>query len=119
STLVKYPFIGQGLRVESLSFVFKDDAGVAINLTANLSKIVNITVGVNWQIDNDYTLTISTPKYIGYRMAKLDNSTGQLQINYATSLDDKGNWLFKSVDQALLMGAHSGASSIQLSEPLQ
>lgn len=99
SLVNQYPFVGQGLRVESMRFQFKDEFGGAINLSATLPQIVDIAAGVNWHIENHYTLIIDSPKYIGYRMAKLgSNPKGQTEIFYATSTDKKGNWNFRSVE---------------------
>jgi hypothetical protein len=93
--LAEYPFIGQGLRIESMKFIFKDVADGNIDLTAKLSEIVDIEAGVNWHLENSYTLVIETPKYIGYRMAKVDAASGALL--YATTIDQKGNWIFRAV----------------------
>ena len=99
SLLGQYPFIGQGLRVESMRFQFKDEFGGAVNLSATLPQIVDIAAGVNWHIENHYTLVIDSPKYIGYRMAKLGtNPKGNLELFYATSADRRGGWQFRSVD---------------------
>jgi hypothetical protein len=94
-------FIGQGLRVEEMKFQFKDKLGASVNLTVNLGYLVDISPGVKWQIENEYTLVISTPKYIGYRMAQLEVIPA-LKLLYASTIDNKGNWLFHDVDQALL-----------------
>lgn len=99
--LAQYPFIVQGLRIDSMSFVFKDAAGVNINLSGVLGQIVNIAPGVNYQVENDYSLVITTPKYIGYRMARLNEQT--LKLLYASKVDPNGNWIFKDVDRPYAM----------------
>jgi hypothetical protein len=119
--LAQYPFIGQGLRVESLSFIFKDAQGAAINLNAKLYEIIDITPGVNWKIERDYTLTITTPKYIGYRMAKLDSSSATHKLSYASTVDRIGNWLFRDVDAAIQTSASvrkMRTQAVRISEPL-
>jgi len=96
--LAQYPFIVQGLRIEAMNFVFKEESGVVIDLTARIEEIVDIAAGVNWRIENNYTLNISTPKYIGYRMGKLGNSTSKLGLMYASTTDENGNWVFKDLN---------------------
>lgn len=94
--LSQYPFLGQTLRIEGMSFTFKDQAGANIDLTANLSQIVDISAGVKWNIENNYTLVISTPKYIGYRMARLSDPNSA-HLEYASTVDPDGNWIFQDM----------------------
>jgi hypothetical protein len=101
SALSRYPFIGQGLRIESMKFTFQDSLGGNIDLTGKLSDIVDISAGVNWSLADNYTLVIDSPKYIGYRMAKLSPGQGGPAIAYATSTDKDGAWLFHDVESAL------------------
>jgi hypothetical protein len=96
--LSKLQFIGAGLRVQGMKFIFKDSAGASIDLTAKLSQIVDISAGASWHLENDYTLIIDTPKYIGYRMAKLDFSRATSSILYATSVTRDGRWDFQNPD---------------------
>ncbi|MGZ3695669.1 MAG: hypothetical protein ACXWQO_16275 [Bdellovibrionota bacterium] len=100
--LAKYAFIGQGLRIESMKFIFKDAAGGNIDLTGKLSEIVDISAGVSWKLENNYTLIIETPKYIGYRMAKIDTSTGEFNLQYATTTEKDGSWIFRDITNFLM-----------------
>lgn len=104
-------FIGQGLRVEQMKFQFKDKIGASVNLTINLAHLVDISPGVKWQLENEYTLVINTPKYIGYRMAQLEVIPA-LKMMYASTIDNKGNWLFKDVDKAVLDPAMLGGQGL-------
>lgn len=98
SLLAQYPFIGTGLRVESMRFQFKDATDVAINLTMMLPQIVQISAGVQYHVENNYTLVIDTPKYIGYRLGKLSTGkNGKLEILYASAAGKNGVWNFRSV----------------------
>lgn len=121
SLLTQYPFIGQGLRIESMSFVFKDSRGAAINLTSRVGEIVDISPGVSWRIDRDYTLVITTPKYIGYRMAQLISSSSGVKLSYASSANSHGHWIFRDVDVPRPTGSSPElieAPSVRLAEPL-
>src|SRR5262249_34828637 len=90
-------FIGQALRVEGMSFVFKDQNNGKINLSDDLGKIAKITSGVEWSLTDEYTLTIKTPKYIGYQMARVVQATdgsGSYKVEYSNKVDGKGEWIF-------------------------
>lgn len=104
-------FIGQGLRVEQMRFQFKDKKGGFVKLGINLSGMVDITPGVSWQIESEYTLVINTPKYIGYRMAQI-NPLPTLKLLYASTIDTKGNWLFRDVDKFVMDPAMTGGSGL-------
>lgn len=111
--LASNPFIGQGLRVNSMKFSFHDEFGAAIKLSGiPIGGIVTISPGVSWKVVNDYTLVIDTPKYIGYRMAKLaSDKKGRLTIAYATSTDRAGNWAFRLVDDPKKMRTKAAPAS--------
>ncbi|MBY0414134.1 MAG: hypothetical protein K2Q18_08205, partial [Bdellovibrionales bacterium] len=65
-------FVRQALKVEKMSFQFLNDAGGEIIMSAdNIEKIVNIDANVKWEITNGYTLTITSPKYIGFHLARV------------------------------------------------
>lgn len=116
--LAEYPFIVQGLRIDSMSFVFKDSAGANINLSGLLGQIVNIAPGVSYQVENDYSLVITTPKYIGYRMARLNPQT--LKLLYASRVDPKGNWIFKDVDHPYAMDSMTFLTqSVNMAHPAE
>lgn len=117
TALLKYPFIGQALRVDKMKIVFKDQAGGSIDLKAKLSEVVDIGVGVKWKIENGSSLIIETPKYIGYRMAQLAPSDdGGYEIQYATTTTDAGAWIFRSVEP---MDVQSFVSAARPAEPLR
>lgn len=118
--LEKYPFIGQGLRVEGMKFVFKDSEGGAINLVGRLSQIADISAGVNWRIVNNFTLVIDTPKYIGYRMAKLVRNGKNTELQYASKAADDGSWIFKSLNKSGMgVRGYNFTGAPNLAEPLE
>jgi hypothetical protein len=91
-----YPFINQAIKVSTMQFVFKDEQGGSIQLTADMiGGILVIKPGVTWSIDNDYTLTITTPKYIGYQLAEMaPGDRSGIISKYAGNVDSTGNWNF-------------------------
>ncbi|MBI4404452.1 MAG: hypothetical protein HY537_09840 [Deltaproteobacteria bacterium] len=67
-----YPFVMDGLEVTEMSFVFRDSFGGKIEIKPeNISQIVDFSVDIKWHIENNYTLVVTTPKFIGYRLARL------------------------------------------------
>jgi hypothetical protein len=91
-----YPFINQAIKVSTMQFVFKDEQGGSIKLTADMiGTILTIDAGVTWTIDDDYTLTITTPKYIGYQLAEMAPGERSGTIaKYAVNLNSAGKWHF-------------------------
>lgn len=65
-------FVRQALRVDKMSFQFKNAAGgqIAIDVD-NIKDIIDLEAHVKWEISNNYTLTITSPKYIGYHLARV------------------------------------------------
>lgn len=91
-------FVRQALRVDKMSFQFKDKLGGYIGLTADkVNQILDIEAHVQWEISSSYTLTIKTPKYIGYHIAKVDPDNPAFIAFVASSIKD-GKFDFKSVN---------------------
>lgn len=112
--LGQHPFIGQGLRIESMKFVFKDAADGKIDLNAKINEIVDFSAGMSWHIENSYTLVIDTPKYIGYRMAKIEEGEGAFDIQYATTTEKNGAWIFRTIG-AFMMNKDSSPAELNSS----
>lgn len=108
--LKQSPFIAQGLRIEAMSFIFKDDQKGEINLDGKVNEYVDIAAGVKWHIQNNYSLVIDTPKYIGYRMGKLEVSANEKTVLYASTTDEGGDWLFKRLDEIRIVDDQTQAS---------
>ncbi|MCB0411499.1 MAG: hypothetical protein KDD22_03180 [Bdellovibrionales bacterium] len=72
--LEKFPFVTQALRVNGMKFNFYTSTGAKIKLTPELlGEMMQIGVGVKWNIENTYTLNIETPKFIGYQVGLIGN----------------------------------------------
>ena len=90
-------FIIQALRVNKMKYTFKDQTGANINLsTQGISQYFDLNVDVGYHIENDYTLVIDSPKYIGYQLGRLreDDQGVALYRSYKTSLN---RYLFQSI----------------------
>ncbi|WP_413577881.1 hypothetical protein ACLVWU_05270 [Bdellovibrio sp. HCB290] len=91
-------FIRQALRVDKMSFQFKDSKGGLIALSTDaIKEIVDFEVNVKWEISDSYTLTIKTPKYVGYHLAKVDPKNPGAVAYIASDLTKKGQFDFVSV----------------------
>jgi hypothetical protein len=119
--LAQNPFIGKALRVDGMSFQFTDSTGAAINLGAiPLGSVVTISPGVNFHIDSQYSLVITSPKYIGYQMTKYTQATDDLM--YAATTDRNGEWLFQDLTSTWTPTAAVAsvtAQSKRVAEPLR
>lgn len=70
--LNEFGFIVQALKVGKMKFEFQDEVGGNIELSATVvADILDIGLDVDWQIENQYTLIINSPKYFGYQLGRL------------------------------------------------
>jgi hypothetical protein len=98
AVLLQKPFVLSALKVGKMSFTFKDERGGSIELTAaNIKDIVNIHSGIEWSIKDDMTLEVTTPKYLGYTLAKLRASDDGNINQISNSIDKNGNFQFKTL----------------------
>jgi len=90
-------FVVQALRVGKMKYVFKDKTGAAINLTTQgISQYFDINVDIGYHIENDYTLVIDSPKYIGYQLGRLKEADQGVAMyrSYKTMFN---RYIFKSI----------------------
>lgn len=70
--LLGYPFIMEALKVNAMSFTFFDAFGGKFSLTsANIGDFALFGGDVQWYIEQGSKLVVTTPKYIGYKLAQL------------------------------------------------
>ena len=92
-------FILNALRVDKMSFQFSKVIEGDVVLTAkNIKDIIDIEADVKWEITNSYTLTITSPKYIGYHIAKVSpTDVGSISF-VASSLTPTGDFKYVPVN---------------------
>lgn len=91
-------FIRQALRVDKMSFKFKNSFGGAIAISIdNIKNIIDLDAHLKWEITDSYTLTITTPKYIGYHLAKVSHENPGSIAFIASSLTQGGQFDFREV----------------------
>lgn len=102
---LKYPVFWKTLKVGKMEYVFRNEFGIAIELSAELVReMIDFSVGVNWNITNGYTLTIETPKYIGFLVAQV-NQEAELYEDitlFSNKVNFKGNYVWKNATDKLL-----------------
>jgi hypothetical protein len=91
-----FTFVLGGMRVESLEFSFKNNANSSLKLTSEkLKELIDLDSDTSWEIRNDYTLVVNTPKYIGYHMGKIRlGNDGEKILSIATSYKHQKNKYF-------------------------
>ena len=100
AALLKYPLFWKSLKVEKMEFTFKNEAGAAIKLSAPMIKeIISLNVDVNWSISNEFTLTIESPKYIGFFAVQLTEESVRTHsaTRYSNRVDSKGNYIWNDI----------------------
>jgi hypothetical protein len=80
-------FLLGAMKVDSMKFTFKNNANLNIKLNAdNLADFIDLDSEAKWEIKNEYTLVVKTPKYIGYHMGKIrSQENGELILSIATA----------------------------------
>ncbi|MBF0298348.1 MAG: hypothetical protein HQK51_06485 [Oligoflexia bacterium] len=92
-------FIIQAIRVEQLSFQFRDASNGLIQFSMdNIEQILDISAGVNYSVDNTTTLNITTPKYIGYQLGQLRLNNNGLVLYRAHKVNVLGKYVFESIN---------------------
>ncbi|WP_413560498.1 hypothetical protein [Bdellovibrio sp. HCB209] len=91
-------FIRQALRVDKMYFQFKNEKGglIAIN-TDKIKEIMDFEVNVTWEIVDSYTMSITSPKYVGYHLAKVNPQDPGSIAYIASDVTKKGQFDFKPV----------------------
>lgn len=90
-------FIIQALKVDQFKLSFFNKKGVSINLNAdNISQYLGFNIGTQWEIQDETTVVISTPKYIGYQLGSLRlESEGRTLWRAMSQKKDK--YIFESI----------------------
>lgn len=80
-------FIIQALKVDQFKLSFYNKKGVNLSIDAdNISQYVGFNIGTKWEIVDQTTVVITTPKYIGYQLGRL-------------RLEDEGRTLWRAMSQ--------------------
>jgi hypothetical protein len=61
---------------------------------------------VKWELTDNYTLTITTPKYIGYHLARTSKTDPASLAAIASSLKKDGSFDFKPVNPYRFASPH-------------
>ncbi len=90
--LINYPFIVNGLFVKEMSFTFYTENNGKIEIdTDKIDELIDFSVDIEWHIEKDYKLVITSPKYIGYHLAQLREQDGGLVNQMSTTVDKKND----------------------------
>ncbi len=92
-------FVIQALSTSSLKLKIMKTSGTNIRLDpANIANYFQFDFGVNWQIVDEYTVEINSPKYIGYQLGRLRLEDGGRTLYRASSVSKDGQkFLFEAI----------------------
>ena len=97
--LESQPFILQALRVKKMKFQFYQQNGLKLGLTPEIvAEMMGFGLDVEWDIKENYTLEISTPKYIGYQVGLIGEHSPGIVQQYAYELTRKRKFDFQDTD---------------------
>tara|TARA_Y100000768_G_scaffold388927_1_gene388839 strand:- start:30849 stop:31649 length:801 start_codon:yes stop_codon:yes gene_type:complete len=78
-------FVIQAAMVDSMKIKISNLKGTNLSLNAdNISQYIGINLGVEYSFLDEYTLEITTPKYVGYQLGRL-------------RLEDEGRTLYRAM----------------------
>ena len=81
-------YISESLKVEKMKMSFTNSAGGIIEISAdNLNEFIEFESEVEWEILNKYELLVSSPKFIGYKIGKLERKDGLIIMSEANVVD--------------------------------
>lgn len=90
-------FIIQALKVGKMKFRFTDKHGADLELSAPVvEQLLNLGVDVGYSIENEYTLVIETPMYMGFQLGQL-RSSDEGAVLYRAAKVKKNNYQFESI----------------------
>lgn len=84
-------FVIQALITDSMKISISQIGGTNIGLSAdNISDFIQFEAGVDWRIVDNYTVEITTPKYIGYQLGRLRlEDEGRVLYRAMVAVDDQ------------------------------
>lgn len=100
NAFTRYPFFRKSLKVGKMEYIFKTEAGASLELSAEkLKEIIDFEAGVEWSLKDEYTLTISTPKYIGFAAAQVDEAAilNEDITLFSSKVDSSGGYIWQNV----------------------
>lgn len=90
-------FIVQALKVGKMKFQFKSKNGTSIALTVPMvEQILNLGVDLSWHIENEYSLIIDSPKYLGFQLGQLKKSDQGMSFYRAAKVRNN-KYIFRSI----------------------
>ena len=90
-------FIIQALRVDTMTFSFQQKDGGNIDLSGTaIQQIVDVSTDATYSVDQNFNLTFTTPKYIGYQLGKLQKEDAGMDLYRATTTM-LNKFIFKSI----------------------
>ncbi|MCT4643020.1 MAG: hypothetical protein N4A33_12085 [Bacteriovoracaceae bacterium] len=97
SFLNEFGFVAQALKVGKMKFVFYDKVGGEIDLSlGGIADIIDLGIGVDFEVTNNYQLNVKTPKYIGYQVGRLLESDNGVSLYRASKV--RGNkFIFEDI----------------------
>ena len=90
-------FVIPALITDSMKLSIKKVGGLNVGLNSdNVADFFEFEAGVDWQIVDEYSIEISTPKYIGYQLGRLRlEDDGRVLYRAKTVEDDQ--FIFEAI----------------------
>lgn len=90
-------FVIQALITDSMKISISKIGGTAVGFTEeNITQYIDIQAGVDWQIIDQHTIEINTPKYIGYQLGRL-RLEDQGRVLYRAMVAEADQFIFEPI----------------------
>lgn len=90
-------FVIQSLITDSMKISIQKIGGTSIGFTEqNITDFIDIEAGVDWKIVDEYTIEISTPKYIGYQLGRL-RLEDEGRVLYRAMVAEEDQFIFEAI----------------------
>ena len=90
-------FVIQAIQVEEMEFTFFDQDSGRFELDVeNIEQFIDISTDIEWRIERNTSLVITTPKYIGYQLGVLRRKDDAMALYRATK-EKKGQFHFEKI----------------------
>lgn len=91
-------FIVQSLLTDNMTMRVYNRRGRQIGLNSdNIGQFFSFDIGVDWEIIDEYTVEVTTPKYIGYQLGQLRKSDAGMVLYRAMQVSKKDQYVFEKI----------------------
>ena len=111
--LDRVAFVVQAIQAEKMSFKLyaKNGGGLKLSME-NIQEFLNISVDLKFEIIDETELVITTPKYLGYQLGRLQRKDAGYAFTRASRIKN-GKFVFEPIDLFRVSGTKATARDFE------